>query len=34
MDMETIGYFIYMEETEKRDKAAQIDEEQEDNKQG
>jgi len=34
MDMETLGYYIYMEETEKRDKAAQIDEEEEEDKQG
>ena len=34
MDMEQLGYFIYMDETEKRDKAAQDDEGQEDDKQG
>ena len=33
MDMETLGYYIYMDEAEKRDKAAQIDEEHEDDKQ-
>ena len=34
MDMETLGYYIYMDEAEKRDKDAQIDEEEEEDKQG